>query len=56
LGSAAVAVPSEPADTGDVRGFFVISAATLEEATAVARSCPHTARGGRVIVRPIDPT
>ncbi len=57
LGAEAAAVPFEASTIGgDLRGFFIISAATIEEATAVAGSCPHTSRGGRVIVRPIDPT
>jgi hypothetical protein len=41
-------VPSE------VQGFFIVSAATLEEAAAVARSSPHVRDGGRIVVRPID--
>jgi hypothetical protein len=40
----------------DVRGFFVISAASLEEANQLARASPHAQRGGRVIVRPINPS
>jgi hypothetical protein len=56
LGGASITVPAPASDASDVRGFFVVSAATLEEATAVARSCPHAQRGGRVIVRPIEPT
>jgi hypothetical protein len=40
----------------NVRGFFVISAASLEEATALAEASPHARRGGRVIVRPIKPS
>ena len=40
----------------DVRGFFVISAASLEEATALAQASPHARRGGRVVVRPIKPS
>jgi hypothetical protein len=41
-------VPSE------VQGFFIVSAASLEDAAAVARSSPHVRDGGRVVVRPID--
>jgi hypothetical protein len=39
----------------DVRGFFVISAASLDEANQLARASPHARRGGRVIVHPITP-
>jgi hypothetical protein len=38
----------------EVQGFFVVSAAALEEAAAVARSSPHVRDGGRIVVRPID--
>jgi hypothetical protein len=38
----------------DVQGFFIVSAANLDEAAALARSSPHVRAGGRVIVRPID--
>jgi hypothetical protein len=38
----------------EVQGFFVVSAASLEEAAAVARSSPHVRDGGRIVVRPID--
>lgn len=41
---------------GGLRGFFLISAPSFDDAVAVARSCPHARRGGHVIVRPIDPT
>jgi len=37
-------------------GFFVIRAADLEEALALARGAPHVGYGGRIIVRPVDPT
>jgi hypothetical protein len=39
-----------------VRGFFLVSATNLEEAVALARSCPHVRRGGQIIVRPVDAT
>jgi hypothetical protein len=57
LAESAVAVPSalvSAADGERLQGYFVISAASLDDAVDVARSCPHVARGGRVIVRPID--
>lgn len=37
-----------------VRGFFLVSAASLDEAESIARTCPHAQRGGTIIVRPID--
>jgi hypothetical protein len=37
-------------------GFFLIRAANLDEALAIARGCPHLAHGGEVALRPIDPT
>ena len=57
LGEARTAVPDGMAPNAeDVRGFFIISAGSFDEATDVARSCPHARRGGRVTVRPIEPT
>jgi hypothetical protein len=57
LGEARTAVPDGVAPNAeDVRGFFIISAGSFDEATDVARSCPHARRGGRVTVRPIEPT
>ena len=38
----------------EVEGFFVVSAASLDEAAEIARNSPHVQRGGRIIVRPID--
>jgi hypothetical protein len=37
-------------------GYFVVSAADLESAVAVARTCPHLKHGGSIEVRPIAPT
>jgi hypothetical protein len=45
VGPSVVALP--------LRGFFVVSAADFDEAVALARGCPHAARGGQIIVRPI---
>jgi hypothetical protein len=56
LGDAAATVPPLDRPAPDLRGYFLISAASLEDAVAVARRCPHARRGGHVIVRPIDPT
>ena len=55
LGRASVAVPTENrADSEPVQGYFIISAKDIGDAAAVAESSPHVARGGQVIVRPID--
>ena len=54
--AAAVVPPIELSDATGVRGYFVISAATLEDAKAVAAACPHARRGGHIVVRPIEPT
>jgi hypothetical protein len=35
------------------RGYFVVSASTLQEAWTVAASCPHLKHGGRIVVRPL---
>jgi hypothetical protein len=54
LGAQAAVVP-EGGDTADaVQGYFVVSATSLDDAAVVAASMPHVARGGRVVVRPID--
>lgn len=37
-------------------GLFVVQAANLDEALALARGAPHVGYGGRIIVRPVDPT
>jgi hypothetical protein len=37
-------------------GYFVVSAADLETAVAIARTCPHLRHGGSIVIRPIDPT
>ncbi|HEY7111532.1 MAG TPA: YciI family protein [Thermoanaerobaculia bacterium] len=47
----AAAAPEE-----EIRGYFVISAASLDDAVAVARGCPHLKHGGRIVVRPIART
>ncbi|HTO76926.1 MAG TPA: YciI family protein [Thermoanaerobaculia bacterium] len=49
---AAAAAASEE----EIRGYFVVSAASLDDALAVARGCPHLRHGGRIVVRPIVPT
>jgi hypothetical protein len=37
-------------------GFFLVRAATAEEAEAIARGCPHLRHGGTISLREIDPT
>ena len=49
-----VAVPSGSANDEPVGGFFIVSAASLADAVAVAESAPHVGRGGHIVVRPID--
>ena len=56
LRSAAL-VLGTPTDRGDlIGGFFRIEAASLEEAQAIARSCPHLRHGGWIEVREIHKT
>ena len=43
-----------PIARAEVQGFFVVSASTMDDAVAVARSSPHVQSGGTIIVRPID--
>jgi hypothetical protein len=44
------------ASTGDLGGYIVLAASGVEEAMAMARTCPHLRHGGRIVVRPVDPT
>jgi hypothetical protein len=37
-------------------GFFVVGASNASEAETIARSCPHLRHGGRIVIRPIEPT
>jgi hypothetical protein len=53
LGTNGVVLPYGQEDD-PVQGYFVVSAASFEEAVAIARTAPHLARGGRVVVRMID--
>ncbi len=39
---------------GGLAGYFVIAAADLREAEAIALTCPHLKYGGTVVVRPIE--
>jgi hypothetical protein len=37
-------------------GYFIIIAKNMEEAMAIARTCPHLRHGGTIVIRPIVPT
>jgi hypothetical protein len=37
-------------------GYIVLAADGPEQALAMARTCPHLQHGGRILVRPVDPT
>jgi hypothetical protein len=37
-------------------GYFIIVANNMDEATAIARTCPHLRHGGTLVIRPIEPT
>ena len=43
-------------DDARVGGFFLIRARDLNEARRIAEGCPHLKYGGRVELRPIEPT
>jgi len=49
--------PADPllSDAATPSGYFLVKAASLEEAVEIARQSPHARLGGRVTVRPIDP-
>ncbi len=38
-----------------IGGYFLVDAATYQEAIAIAKSCPHLNYGGAIEVRPIHP-
>ena len=40
----------------DIGGFFIVVAPDLEGAVNIARTCPHLRHGGRIVIRPIEPT
>ncbi|MEO8450081.1 MAG: YciI family protein [Gemmatimonadota bacterium] len=58
IDSAGAAVDHDRAADGQsvLSGFFIVHAADLERATAIAKTCPHLKHGGRVVIRPIEPT
>lgn len=37
-------------------GYIVLAADGPEQVLAMARTCPHLRHGGRIVVRPVDPT
>ena len=37
-----------------IGGYFVIDAATYDEAVELSRDCPHLKYGGRIVLRQID--
>jgi hypothetical protein len=58
-GGATIVPPGTVTDAplpDDLQGYFIIIAQNLQQAILVARTCPHLRHGGRVRVRPIDPT
>ena len=59
LGAEEQRLPSGPTDAARgarPTGFFLIRAASFDEALTIARGCPHLAHGGEIALRPIDPT
>jgi hypothetical protein len=46
----------QPPIATELAGFFIVSAADAGEAAGIARGCPHLKHGGRIVVRPIEPT
>jgi hypothetical protein len=55
LGDESSVLGAGPAAT-DTSGVFLIRAASMEEALALARACPHLRHGGSITIRSIDPT
>lgn len=47
--------PTDPS-AGALQGFFLIRAASVQEAEGIARTCPHRGHGGAVALREVDPT
>jgi hypothetical protein len=57
LGDARVVLGSErtaPPASNEPNGFFLIRAASFEEASRTAARCPHVSHGGTVVVRAIE--
>lgn len=47
-------LPALSAGPSRTTGYFVVTAADLDGALALARTCPHLRHGGGIVVRPID--
>ncbi|MEO8414267.1 MAG: YciI family protein [Ginsengibacter sp.] len=47
--------PVQSAAEGIVGGYLIVKAESLEQATAIAKECPHIANEGNVEVREIAP-
>jgi hypothetical protein len=58
LGDGATRVgPPAPGPGGSMlRGFFIVSAPSEQEAAALATSHPHVRHGGTIVIRRIEPT
>ena len=52
-GSAEEPLPASP--TGEIAGYFLLDAASFQDAIRLAKSCPHLQFGGRIQVRRIHP-
>jgi hypothetical protein len=53
-GALAASGPQADARRGTLTGYFVIGAASLDEAMEVAKSCPHLKYGGTVEIRRLE--
>jgi hypothetical protein len=50
-GRSAESAPRSSDGIGDLAGYFIVTAASWEEARAIAARCPHLEHRGRVVVR-----
>ncbi|MFN0149717.1 MAG: YciI family protein [bacterium] len=50
------APPIADAVRGTLAGYFIIGAASYDDAVAITRDCPHLKYGGSIEVRRIEPT
>jgi len=55
-GELSAAGPHSDARRGGLTGYFVIGAASLDEAMEVAKSCPHLKYGGTLEIRQLETT
>lgn len=55
-GTTVVSAVDVGSSAGAVAGFFIVRAASYDEAVEIARTCPHLRHGGRIAVRAIVPT